>query len=595
MNNAIRNTITRTWLVYGLPGHRQRESFYPSYKCDFPENEVTRIIEVENSDKTGTNDYSRITITRDSYDECEDELWGQITDGFFENSNVGNVFELIWFGWGDMKMTGKEERNMTKAIINKTETPATVVAEHPEFIRFNSKTGEPSIVTPLLAKHVRKNLNYILVRDSGRQGMLKYVYKDGCYNLYSDDMLRGAIKKFISDYDEELVRMSIVNETFQLLITDLDYVGQNDLNSDESLINFKNGLLLVTDSNLRLIPHNPDVYSTIQIPCDWTGVPESTPVFDSYMKTLTDGDTEVEQLLLEFIGACLSNIKGWRMKKSLFLIGDGNTGKSQLKSLTELLLGKGNFIGIDLKEIEARFGTGAIFGTRLAGSSDMSFLSVDELKTFKKITGGDSLFAEFKGQNPFEFTYDGLLWFCMNRLPRFGGDDGKWVYDRIIIVRCNNVIPKEMQDKKLLDKMYAERNGIVYKAIRALQQVIRNGYSFTEPEIVLAERESYHSENSTVISFFKECMCERPHGKISDSCTTGKIHKVYTAWCKDNNNGYARNYKDFREQLADYLDTTFPDMIVKRHSGTFYRNYTLTPEAKNQYATVYGIDTFSKS
>lgn len=59
--------------------------------------------------------------------------------------------------------------------------------------------------------------------------------------------------------------------------------------------------------------------------------------------------------------------------------------KSQLKSLVERLLGNDNFIGIDLKEIEARFGTGAIYGTRLAGSSDMSFLSVDELKTFKQV------------------------------------------------------------------------------------------------------------------------------------------------------------------------------------------------------------------
>ena len=76
------------------------------------------------------------------------------------------------------------------------------------------------------------------------------------------------------------------------------------------------------------------------------------------------------------------------MKKSLFLVGDGNTGKSQLKSLVERLLGKGNHIGIDLKEIEARFGTGAVYGTRLAGSSDMSFLTVDELETFKKVREG---------------------------------------------------------------------------------------------------------------------------------------------------------------------------------------------------------------
>ena len=53
------------------------------------------------------------------------------------------------------------------------------------------------------------------------------------------------------------------------------------------------------------------------------------------MHTLTNGDARLQQLLLEFIGACISNIKGWRMKKALFLVGDGNTGKSQLKSLVE--------------------------------------------------------------------------------------------------------------------------------------------------------------------------------------------------------------------------------------------------------------------
>ena len=99
------------------------------------------------------------------------------------------------------------------------------------------------------------------------------------------------------------------------------------------------------------VPHTPSIYSTIQIPCQWTGRPTPTPAFDRYLYTLTNGDKAVEQLLLEFIGACISNVKGWRMKKALFLVGAGDTGKSQLKSLVERLLGKENFIGIDLKEI----------------------------------------------------------------------------------------------------------------------------------------------------------------------------------------------------------------------------------------------------
>ncbi len=461
--------------------------------------------------------------------------------------------------------------------------------DHPYFIKFDGK-GAPYVFPPLLAKWTREHLKYIFVRDNGRQALLIYVYEGGCYRLYAPDMIKGVIKSHIAEYDEELVSMGKVAEAYNQIITDLKYVGQDDLNSIEYLINFNNGLLRIREDEMTLLPHSPDILSTIQIPCGWTGEDTPTPVFDRYMHTLTNGDKAIERLLLEFIGACISNIKGWRMKKALFLVGDGDTGKSQLKSLVERLLGKGNFIGTDLKDIESRFGTGAIYGTRLAGSSDMSFLSVDELKTFKKITGGDSLYAEFKGQQAFEFTYNGLLWFCMNRLPKFGGDDGKWIYDRIMVVECPNVIPKDKQDKTLLDKLYAERDGIVYKAVKALQTVIANGYRFSEPDSVSVARETYMSENNSVISFYNECMTERPRRRIEDSCSTGRIYKVYKAWCYDNNNGYAKTAGDFRKTLADHLDTTFADMSVKRNNGTYYRNYTLTPGAKEQYAQAYGYE-----
>ena len=439
--------------------------------------------------------------------------------------------------------------------------------EHPDFIKFNEQTGEPYASVPLLAKYVREHLQYILVRDNGKQGLLKYVYEGGCYRLYADNMLLGIIKKYIADYDEELVKMSKVNEVLLHITTDLTYVSQDALNADEDIINFQNGILKITATDTKLIPHSADILSTIQLPCEWSDEDIDTPVFDSYMDTLTNGDEMVKQLLMEFIGVCISNVKGWRMKKALFLVGQGDTGKSQLKSLVERLLGRGNFIGIDLKEIESRFGTGAVYGTRLAGSSDMSFLSVDELKTFKKMTGGDSLFAEFKGQQAFEFTFNGLLWLCMNRLLKFGRDDGKWVYDRIMVVDCPNVIPKEQQDKQLLEKMYAERRGIVKKAVKALQTVIANGYRFTEPDSIAEARRDYQSANSTVISFYKECMCPWENGKIVRHCTTGRIYKVYQAWCRENNHGYARTAKEFREQLAGYLGGTFADVTTRQKIG----------------------------
>lgn len=94
--------------------------------------------------------------------------------------------------------------------------------------------------------------------------------------------------------------------------------------------------------------------------------------------------------------------------------------------------------------------------------------------------------------------------------------------------------------------MYAEREGIVYKAVMALQTVINNHYRFSEPECVETARQNYRDTNSSVISFVEACLCPWPQGKIDLHCTTGRIFKAYAVWCKDNNNGYAKTAKEFR-------------------------------------------------
>ena len=88
--------VTRIWKVYGADGHRQRESFGPSVKWDWSNKaDGVRIFEADNFDKTGTHDYSIIRITRNTWEECDEEMEGQISDGYFENSRVGKVVEIV--------------------------------------------------------------------------------------------------------------------------------------------------------------------------------------------------------------------------------------------------------------------------------------------------------------------------------------------------------------------------------------------------------------------------------------------------------------------------------------------------------------------
>ena len=454
------------------------------------------------------------------------------------------------------------------------------VREKPPFVIDHPKRGE-IVCGTRLAQYIRQNLRYFFVQDHAMSGARCYVYQDGAYRLMSRTMMMGVIKRYIVDYNEHLVEIGTLGKVYDLLLTDNIFVSEDDLNTDEDLINFQNGLLRLSD--MTLLPHTPDIYSTIQIPCDWPAAPRPTPVYDAYMDTLTGGDQAVRQLLEEFCGVCLSNIRGWRLKKALFMYGPGDTGKSVLKTLVEHLLGKGNFIGIDLAEIESRFGTGSIYGKRLAGSSDMSFMTVAELKTFKKCTGGDSLFAEFKGQQSFEYTYPGLLWFCMNRLPKFGGDDGKWVYERIVQVTCTNCIPPEKQDKRLHEKLLAEREGIVYRMVMALKNVIAHEYRLTEPECIKADRRRYQEENSTVITFFQDCMQPLTYDERNMYVTATTVYSAYQGWCRDNNRGYAKSAREFKAELAAYLETEPQALTIRHRQGMVYRYYTLTRETAQQY------------
>lgn len=86
--------IARAWKIYGKDGHRQRESFGESYRLDFTEDNNVRILEVLNSDVTGTNEYSIVIITRNTAEECESTLLSQLDDGIFENSNTGKEEEI---------------------------------------------------------------------------------------------------------------------------------------------------------------------------------------------------------------------------------------------------------------------------------------------------------------------------------------------------------------------------------------------------------------------------------------------------------------------------------------------------------------------
>ena len=89
-------------------------------------------------------------------------------------------------------------------------------------------------------------------------------------------------------------------------------------------------------------------------------------------------------------------------------------------------------------------------------------------------------------------------------------------------------------------------------------------------------------------------MIKRPTGSVSDDCTTQKVYEVYREWCKDNNHGYAKTAKEFREELSEILGKPYKDIKVRIHGVSYYKDFTLSLEAKRNYVKVYGFDSIDR-
>lgn len=333
---------------------------------------------------------------------------------------------------------------------------------------------------------------------------------------------------------------------------------------------------------MKLLDHDPKYLSTIQIPAKWNEIKktkkEDAKNFNKYLDDLTDKDEQTKELLLECLGVVISNVFAYRMKKSLFLVGKGNSGKSQIKKIAEYLIGYENVANTDLKKLSERFGTAGIYQKRLVGCNDMSYSTIEDMSMFKQLTGGDAIEIEQKFQMTFSFLYKGFLWFNCNKLPKFGGDKGKWVYERIMPVYCNNVIAPEKQDPHLFDKMLEEKNAIIKLAIEALLRVISNNYHFIEPDNIKTARKKYEIENNTLLTYIEEC-CEEREAIPSLRTTRKAFLQGYDSWCRINNNSKG---KLAISDIKLVLEANYEEKFIKSNGKYWLSKLVLTPEAKKE-------------
>lgn len=435
----------------------------------------------------------------------------------------------------------KEEKNIEKEFPNLPEKSAMTWKNtdinilYDEYMKGNAvelpkwlkiEKGELKIVPQELYIYITEHYNILFVKLGNSDKIVPYLYENGYYHLWTENECKAFIK---SHLPKRIRKPHDWESVYRELQTEYSNIEESELNSDESIINFKNGILNIDTK--ELLPHSPQYISTRQIQCNYLPMARLSQAKATikFLNDMTSGYVDDEVTILEYIGVSISNVKGSRFKKMLILKGPGNTGKSKLLELVTYMLGVDNTFTSDIKKLHSNFGLAGIYGKRLICCGDMKFANLAEVDILKELTGGDYVNLEAKYQNSFTTKYNGLMWFNCNDLPAFSGDKGKHVYERFMIVSCDNVIPPEKRDAELLDKLKEEADILASVAVKYLIMAKNNNYTFTESERTIANRKKYEIENDSLSLFLSSC-CAIGEGRT----TTKEFKSRYKFWCKEN-------------------------------------------------------------
>ena len=408
--------------------------------------------------------------------------------------------------------------------------------EHAPWLYQGGTESKPKtlINEDILTASILKTLEYIILKEQGTKGELIYVYDKGVYTRRSRNDIKAIIRKYIP---VGLGKDDLFNKTANLLM----YSGGNvhnfdELNSDESMINVENGLYDVNQR--KLIPHSSKVLSTIQLNCSYPEEYREPPRWIQFMNELCsdeDGliDEKLVDLLQEWTGLILSNVKVYRFKKCLVLHSLlGDTGKTVYMNVLGRLLGIQNTINIPLQKMSDRWSLGDIYGKRLIAVGDQQSNDIDDSSIFKQLTGGDAVYTEIKNEMGFNSTFNGGITVNCNDLPVFKDDKGGHIFDRLLLVHCRNVIPKEKRDGNLLDKLMEERDQIFRWSLIGLHRVMDSGYKFTQCESSDVLMREYRSRSDTFYRFIDD-NCEWTHDKAHRIKKT-ILEDEYMKYCQMN-------------------------------------------------------------
>lgn len=379
---------------------------------------------------------------------------------------------------------------------------------------------------------------------------------NGQMHIYRDGIYANGQKYIESEMIHHIPNLNRAKRAEVLTYLDI-LIGDDTEMSDAKFIAFRNGIYDIETDEFS--PFNPDYIITNKIDFDY--VPGAyCEITDRTLDKLACQDEEIRLLLEEVIGYTFYRRN--ELRKAFILIGDKANGKSTYLDMIKTLLGDRNTAALDLKELGDRFKTAELFGKLANIGDDIGDEFIPNPAVFKKLTSGDRLNAERKGQDPFDFNNYSKMLFSANNIPRIKDKSGA-VVNRLVIIPFNARFSADDPDYDPYIKYKLRKSDsmeyLIQLGIAGLKRVLANR-KFTTSLKVEKEIEEYEENNNPILLFFKE------EPKIENE-PTNTVYRAYSEFCLANSFNPMSNI-EFSKQVKKRFNF---DIVNKTIKGKKYR------------------------
>lgn len=406
----------------------------------------------------------------------------------------------------------------------------------------NSKGEDKKIITaPKCAREILRTHPTIVMEDS----LEFYLYQNGVYNniktrknaLDLKEIIRETFIKMQDDVeDPKDLKEADAGYVSSVLsyIEDCSHISREDVNKNPCEIVVRNGILNVCTGVLE--PHTPSKIITVFVDVKYD--PKATcHNFDGFLNSLflPDGGRSIQDqvyFVFEWIGYSL--YMEYPLEKALMLIGEGGNGKGTLIHIMTEFLGGKNTSQMSLEQISDQekhpFRIAVLYGKLGNICGDMGNNSINNTEGFKKGCGRDRIDCDVKYGAPFSFINHAKMAFAINEMPK-SKDLSVGFFDRwIFLMFPNRFRGSSERDVHIADKCLndAEKSGILNKAIKGLQTVLKNS-AFSTENTNEDIRTKWEELADPITMFIEEHIAQREYEFIGKDA----VYAEYIIFCKD--------------------------------------------------------------